>query len=95
MPSLSSVRTGLVRGYEEAGGGLERPPTRGRTPEQLHALISSYPVEVSDRFGMTFASLVAIAEASRSHYGHSQLSDEEVLAYLGHSITFVNSWSHY
>ncbi|MDT0501755.1 MULTISPECIES: hypothetical protein [unclassified Halomonas] len=61
---------------------------------ELDSIFMAWPEELSPRFLALFSELAIIAAISRAKYEHPALTRDDLVAYLAHSASFVNSFKH-
>ena len=62
--------------------------------EDIRSAIDDWPFELNDPFVALFAEVVTVAATARIANEERPLDTDEILAYLAHSYSFLNSWKH-
>ena len=57
-------------------------------------ILNSWPKEPKSRFVELFAELAGISNIAHLHFHNREVAEHEILGFLGHCITFFNSFSH-
>jgi len=94
--NLDDIKRGISHGIERAGKevkGAERE-LGDEVHKFIYETLNRWPSELSPRFVALFSELATIAALSRQQYQHPALGEDDLNAYLGHSILFFNSFRH-
>jgi hypothetical protein len=62
--------------------------------DRIERVLSAWPHDLSDNFVEVFVEMSTIASLARTHYNETPLTDDDIQAFLGHSVTFFNSLKH-
>ena len=93
--NVSDVMQGVADAEKRWQQDLNVPFTfSGETRDKLARVFNDWPVEHADHFVKLFSELVAVAAAARSNFNEPALDEDAVRGYLGHSVSFFNSFTH-
>jgi hypothetical protein len=101
MPTMEQVDRQLVddglRSAEDRTSRELKVSNQRVSPQArdaLHRTFHEWPRQLNRRFIRDFAETVGIADISRRHFEHKDLTEKEIHDFLGKTEEFVNSWSH-
>lgn len=88
----AGITNGLGRVLPHFRRQAEYPPDYLRP--LLENVLGSWPGESQDRFILLFAELATVAAIARIANQEPRLTHDDVNAFLAHSISFFNSFTH-
>ncbi len=94
--NISDVRAGFDAGLGQVSQEKMEPgySLRENAETKLTKVLYDWPYDLNGRFVRDFAKAVMVAEASRETFDEPQLDEASIVEYLGHSVSFFNSWTH-
>lgn len=91
------VEQGYVRGVQRAAAEFNLSVERSkvtRTLLELNTVLEHWPFERNSVFTGLFSEIIGIAAAARHANEFPELSDAEIIGYLGHSAAILDSLKH-
>lgn len=89
------LQSGIRMGTRRATKGLGTELTLDEEcVERLRDVLEAWPSDTNGRFVELFAEAVTVACLARALYNEPPLTKTEMTGYLGHSISFFNSFTH-
>lgn len=95
--SPEQIHDGFFSGLDHAQSYFDELESEEVDPEiieRLYEIFSAWPAELSPRFVFMFARFTGLAAGSRVANQEPSLSDDQIVAFLGHSASFFNSFKH-
>ena len=87
-----------MQGYERASEYIGQDYVDTSTAREMEQKVlktfSDWPETLSPRFVILFSEITAIEGAARAAYDHRDLTKDDLVAYLGRSASFLNSFRH-
>ena len=87
------IEAGLARARERFAASAA-PTSTTQLRNQIQRAFEEWPEDLSSSFVQLVAELTTMAAVARAWNKEPQLRDDEVLAFMAHASTFLNSFKH-